>query len=185
MLVSPKLKKIFVHIPKTGGTSIKQAMRDNDKGWYSLGNVHDGLHEYMNIHPVKTTKYEDYDMFAVVRNCWDLVVSLYRFRQQTKNIEISFDEWLMRGNLTERKSTFPKQLPYICFPNINQKTNVVIKYFKYEEGFKQIEDYLQLKINYNIHNYGKYNSKDYFSKQSFDYLNELCKEDIDYFNFKF
>lgn len=180
MLVSPELKKIFIHIPKTGGTSVKQAIRDVDKSWYSLDHVHSGVRELVRSKETVKRNFNGYQIFAIVREPWDITVSLYRFRQETKNLKLSFTQWLMRGNLTERASTFPKQLPYIHFP----KQKVTVKYFKYEKGFKQIEKFLGIKIKHNIHNYGKYNSKDYFTQQSFDYLNELCKEDIKFFNWK-
>jgi chondroitin 4-sulfotransferase 11 len=67
--VSHKLRCIFVHIPKTAGTSIKKAFDMPGPGhwpWYYYAENYPEL-------------WRQYTTFAVVRNPWDRMVSAYRF----------------------------------------------------------------------------------------------------------
>ena len=64
-------KCIYVHIPKTGGISI------NDALWGNPGGVHKSIGEYARIFSPQTL--EDYFKFTFVRNPWDRLVSAYVF----------------------------------------------------------------------------------------------------------
>jgi hypothetical protein len=63
---------IFVHIPKTAGTSIARAL-------FNAGSRHVPCIEYERANP---RKFRRYFKFAIVRNPWDRLFSAYRFLKQ-------------------------------------------------------------------------------------------------------
>lgn len=69
-------KVLFIHIPKTGGTSIQHWMLKNTNGQPLKARKHH------NLDRIKTELDLDIDWsFCVVRNPWDAVVSWYWFRR--------------------------------------------------------------------------------------------------------
>jgi hypothetical protein len=84
---------IFIHINRTGGTSVERAFGFNthlpvDKG-------HDHSTPTKLIRKLGRAKWERYFKFAIVRNPWDRLVSVYQMRKGYGMIpEMSFDEWL-------------------------------------------------------------------------------------------
>ena len=73
MLISPKLRMVFVHVPKTGGVSIQQFL-DSHVDDPIRGNVrHARLGYILRNHPETV----DYFSFGFVRNPWKRMVSWY------------------------------------------------------------------------------------------------------------
>lgn len=69
MIISKANKKAFIHIPKTGGTSITKYLREVWPDATTSWNMHSTFAE----HPIP----EDYETYTIVRNPWDWVVSFY------------------------------------------------------------------------------------------------------------
>lgn len=97
MIVSHELKAVFLHIPKTGGSSIAKALSINTKEFI----VGRGKHQ---IIPSKIPK--NYFIFSFVRNPWDRMLSYYMFRtkehrtRRRKTVhplerKSNFTEWLL------------------------------------------------------------------------------------------
>jgi hypothetical protein len=96
-MISHRLKCIFVHIPKTAGTSIEFALfKDYERTPSNLWGFH--RPEFCNKHQlgalqhlratqirqeVGTGDFDRYFKFAFVRNPWDRMVSLYAYLTQT------------------------------------------------------------------------------------------------------
>ena len=113
-MMCPLKKFIFIHIPKTAGTSIEQAI-------LGLPNIHDGKKDhlddvahssiavrlYHNNNLVEAINSNpDFKLFAFIRNPWDRFVSLYRHSMRVRSHpnnkhfsakeakQLSFDEYL-------------------------------------------------------------------------------------------
>tara|TARA_R110002167_G_scaffold337281_1_gene544752 strand:- start:1942 stop:2568 length:627 start_codon:yes stop_codon:yes gene_type:complete len=73
-MIDHKKKVIFLHIPKTGGTSVEQVLgRDPIQETFYQ---HDHLVYYKSD---CSNAYRSYYKFTIVRNPWDRVVSSYKF----------------------------------------------------------------------------------------------------------
>jgi len=74
-VIIPQYNSIFVHIPKTGGTSIQRWLLDNINAHVTKGSKHHSL-------DLLEQRYGKFNFsFAVVRNPWDWCVSWYFFRR--------------------------------------------------------------------------------------------------------
>ena len=98
-MISHKYKFIFVHIPKTAGTSVKTALN-------TLVNPN----EIINVEGHEPTKYQPYlslpyTKFTIIRNPWDRAVSSWKwvctcpfFKYYFPNVfnqSISFKRWMI------------------------------------------------------------------------------------------
>ena len=69
---SDKYKCLFVHIPKTGGTSIESVF-----GWYSGHRGEQDHRTILEYRKLLGTNFDTYFSFSIVRNPWDRAVSYY------------------------------------------------------------------------------------------------------------
>jgi len=91
-------KHIFVHIPKTGGTSIIHYCHPLDRKIFCLG------HCFASVYPKKYRK----KMFTIVRNPYSRLVSAYKFMKRGgffNNLQYkvlvdkypTFEDWVLNG----------------------------------------------------------------------------------------
>ena len=88
-MISHKHKLIFVHINKTGGTSIGDVL----KKYSNKSKKHQSI-----IDSNKEAYSNDYFKFTFVRNSWDRFLSLYKYRIKTNQTNLRsnpapFKEW--------------------------------------------------------------------------------------------
>ena len=74
MIVNYELKKCFIHLPKSGGTSITQRLL-NEKGWENLGDAHDRTYLFTEI--------KDFEFIAVIREPDNWYKSMYSYSMLT------------------------------------------------------------------------------------------------------
>jgi hypothetical protein len=79
MLFSPKRKLLFVHIQKTGGTSVTALLRRNLPDLRRLGAKHS--HIDAAIRQFGAARFSRYDTFTFVRNPFDRMVSWFVMKQ--------------------------------------------------------------------------------------------------------
>lgn len=106
MPVNNDLRCIFIHIPKTGGTSIESLLGinvndlspDTEKVFGIKDNKplqHLTARE-LQEHYIPADKFDDYFKFAFVRNPYDRIMSEYLWHiQRTKTIKCSFTDFLL------------------------------------------------------------------------------------------
>lgn len=98
MVINNENKFVFVHIPKTGGISITDAIQSNDGpgGWmYKHPKLNKSVrivtHVYAKeIRTFMGESYNDFFTFGIVRNPWERLYSLYNFsctKQQKRSSE--------------------------------------------------------------------------------------------------
>ena len=193
-MISHTHKFIFIHIPKTGGTSIEKVLSR-----YQTNNesrVHIPLGYYDN------SLYRDYYKFVFVRNPWEKLVSQYFFTQKLKEkrglppYNKSFKEFILEitgwskefVNLKNYKPwKSPWQLPWI-YDNSN---NVAIDFIGRFENLQQDFDHITSELNIPKKKLPRKNKSkhkhytEYYDDETRQIVAEKYAKDIEYFGYEF
>lgn len=98
MVLSTNPPFLFIHIPKTAGTSIEEALFDYQDFNY-MNEPHPIVAQYKTY--LQKDLYDSLFKFSFVRNPWSLQLSTYKYYVVNNNIDITFDEyikWKFNGN---------------------------------------------------------------------------------------
>jgi len=195
-MISNKHKVIFVHINKTGGTSIESLFSDK-----SLCSDQQSLKEIKCKIPEK--KWDDFFKFSFVRNPWDRMVSEYFFRKEShkvnpkywhcpKNLRIdlniSFKEWLLEDHDEPHSEflRFQSQINWLIDDNNKIAVDFIGRFENLEKDIKHVTD--SLSININFPHFNKMNRNHYslyYDKDTIEIVRKRHQEDIDLFKYKF
>lgn len=186
-MVSDKYKFIFVHITKTGGCSVMKAL---------------GVHENRDHRPALTLKrmipkkWEEYYKFSFVRNPWERLVSVYFYCKKRNETIIKslrqhgkqFQTWapIILGR---RKPEYylASQLSRIT----DKQGNIMVDFIGRNEYFARDIAIIQEKLNrplappqyVNVSSHKHYSA--YYTPTLIKLVEEVYKEDIEYFNYKY
>lgn len=188
------LNLVFIHIPKNGGTSISSWLRKNVNG--TKGSVkHSGMQhiteEWPDVVNPKT--------FAVVRNPWARMVSLYHFSGMKCKQKIDkgkgdyvtqyeqylkgFEYWLYNG-LDYKSNWFTyKQTQSIWIP---QDPTWLLRLENIKEDFKSIQNFTNCFVDLPKENTSKHNHySEYYNTSTKNYVGDLFSKDVKRFNYDF
>lgn len=139
-------KAAFIHINRTGGTSIKTAM-DIMPGHGVLEPAHETLDEMMNrLGPV----FYERMAFSVIRNPWDRLVSQYwhRWNINYRSIRfrrISFEHFVRACYVDRAKPDY--DVPRYFWPQsdwLRSRTGTApVTIFRFEDGLKSVAVFLR------------------------------------------
>lgn len=173
---------IFVHIPKSGGTSI---------GTWLEGPVMIGHPRMEDLLPYKTNQVT----FTVVRNPWDRAVSAYHYLFCTEK-ETTFQSYIDKGKPTFEE--FIKNLGTVTtqevwFNGLNTQcdwirggVDHILKFENLEEDFKIIQNITgNFKPLPHLNKSNHKNYREYFTPETRDIIAQVFKEDIERFNYVF
>ncbi len=179
---------VFIHINKTGGSSIEKALaiRHEHK---TASEKRDELGEWL-----WKTKFS----FAIVRNPWDKVVSHYHFRVMTNqtnlvNNDVDFGTWVrlaygeQDSSYFDNAKMFLPQLNWLTDADGKMLVNYVGRFESLEEEFKIICQKIN-KEGCTLPHIKKSNRKDYrqyYSDDTARIIGEHFRKDIDYFGYEF
>lgn len=190
-----KYKCIFIHIPKTAGTSILSLFMGNE-----IIRDHKTADCFKVVNP---EKFEKYYKFAFVRNPWDRTVSSYEylksgkdgagneyFQELFKSKYNTFDKFVLEyldKDSIHNHPLFKPQYRYVY----NHKWECMVDYIGYfehlDKDFKVIAE--DLGINATLAETNKSKRKPYqhyFSNTEVkDKISFLYSKDIELFNYKF
>ena len=181
--------RVFVHVPKSGGYSIKHVL-----------NTTPGLRTIFFGHP--THAHPDLTMirryvgashwhrlfkFAIVRNPWDRAVSCYHWLRDNPGMmecqaarTLEFKEWILQQTTN---SYFCMTWEQKAFTNMNGlEINKVIRFEALEEGLKDILWLPSIPIH-NSTKHGHYS--EYYDSKAKDKIYELYRDDIKEFGYSF
>lgn len=198
-MVDNKHKCIFIHITKTGGSSINK----------SLGNTssnHSLWHEYKK--DLGKDVWDEYFKFTTVRNLWDRAVSYYNYDKHinylNKNVSNFRDYVLYHNDLFNNNNKiqerfkpidgigyeiwhFGPQLDWV----LDDKENVTVDYIMRFENLKEDFKYVCKKIGKefslphenNLSNRPHY--CEYYDDDTKEIIRKWSQKDLDYFGYKF
>lgn len=120
MVINEKHKFIFIHVYRTGGTSIDWAFGRRDR--------HD-THQKLETIP----NWEKYFSFAFVRNPWDRTVSSHKYQTKTRQFSGTFEEYVRRFSV-EPLNTTKKYAQY----NMVENCSYIGRFEHLQEDFNEI-----------------------------------------------
>ena len=181
-------KFVFIHINKTGGSSIEKAL--------NLPFEHKtALEKIKEIGPYRWDKKLS---FTVVRNPWDKVVSHYHYRVQTNQTgmgdgHIGFNEWVKKayGEKDRRYYDHPRmflpQIDWISDQRGRILVDRILRFEKLTDDFNSLAH--ELKIVTRLPHVKKSNRRrdlrHYYDHESISIICEYFSSDISVFGYKF
>ena len=204
MLISLDKKLLFVHIQKTGGTSIAQQLRKRVPDVKSIFGTHD--HARWARSSLGET-YSELFRFAFVRNPWDRLVSWYSMIEQCAALprwkeqrlwryvletSTSFEEFVLKCTATiddrdGRKSFVFNQLDYVT----DEDGRVIVDFIGRYENLAQDASRLFATIGLGEVSLSHANRSkhrhytDYYSNLTREIVAERFARDIAFFNYRF
>ncbi len=179
---------IFIHINKTGGTSIAKAI--------GLPTIrHLPVKKVIDI--VGQKEFEEAFKFTAIRNPWDKVVSQYKYRVNTnqtamKSNPISFKNWVVKtyGEQDEyyldKPKMFAAQSDWLKDYN-NQLPNFeIIRFESLHADFQKIAKQIGVKSKLrHLNATQKDVYTDYYDEKTKSIIEDWYKEDIERFGYKY
>ena len=214
MIISPARNYIFVHIPKTGGTSLALALegraaaddiligdtpkarkrRRRLKGVQAAGRLwkHSTLADIDGL--VSREFVAGAFTFAMVRNPWDRMVSYYHWlRGQSFDhpavqlaAELEFDGF-MRAPHTQASIRGHPYPSYLCDASAQERATLYIRLERFSEDAAPLWAHLGFELSL-PHENASCRDKDYrsyYSDSSAQLVAELCAPDIERFGYRF
>ena len=192
MIICDSHNFIFIHIPRTGGTSITELCEilqlNIEKAFWQ--HTHAGSEESAEI------PFHEYTTFSFVRNPWDRIYSWYalfdKFNPRKEQETFSFEKFLVNYPRIARNYGFDKdfsfnQVDYLRNGKGEFVTDFIGKYETYEQDVIHIFQKLGIEVTHihraNATNYPPYQTQ--YSDTTKKLVAELCAEDIEYFGYEF
>lgn len=191
-MVSDEHKAVFIHINRTGGTSIERALgHDGYKG--------DTFQDHREPHAVRAEigddKWQRYFKFSVVRNPWDKMVSMYHHRKQ--NFDRSWDSPIMQHEsmsfpawvtLLDKLKNYPQhnlhnQLDWLGGPDT---LDFIARFERLEQDWEVIRERLGIDTKLPRTNGSKHGHyRDYYTPETRDMVAQRFSKDIRHFGYQF
>lgn len=169
-------KVLFVHIPKTAGSSISKILYDNDlDNWNRVWPRHHDPYSYL-----KEANLIDDSVFsfAVVRNPYTRTYSCYKQYNKTNQTNISFSKYL--DNIKQGKISTISPLLHIpqSFYVVDQDTVQVDRLYRFE-NLKELEEELGWTLGfYNVGNYMVESYIEDYTDEAIDMVQDFYSSDF-------
>ena len=143
-MICHKYKTVFIHIPKTAGTSVEAMF-----GFVKIKNQNFFIEElkekHWNAEQIKNKYggyFDEYFKWTIVRNPWDREVSLYNMmKRQRRFLGMEFKEFLKKvvipGKETKEKKVFQDQVDFLTIED-EVSVDQIVRYEYLESGWKQV-----------------------------------------------
>lgn len=189
-------KCIFVHVPKTAGTSMSRAIfggpgaGHTDVRGYQLG--------------LSKSEWQGFYSFAFVRNPWDRCFSAYRYLKSgnlnknnlawsSRNLEKSknFSDFIckfLNAETMVQNHVFRPQFRYICTVGNRISVDFVGKFERIEEDFNRVLSKLE-RQSIGLPKLNKsgppFNYQEHYSPEAAEKVSELYATDIELFGYRY
>lgn len=190
MIISHSHKFIFIHIHRTGGTTIANLIQNQIRANAKIITQHG---HYRTSESEVLEAYPNYYTFSFVRNPWERMLSWYFLLNPQKTelspdkIKMDFERFLKEDLKKPEGSFHPNQLDYLTDVNGKVLVNRVGRFENYLDDLRDIFRELNVPvfeiphINKSIATY----SPSYYTEESIEIVANMCKADIDFFGYTF
>lgn len=190
MYVSHDRKILFVHIPKTGGSAIRELCAD--LGMERIGSRHNGLSDL-----TKSKQWRKYRIFTIVRHPVDRLISMYRFHHMYRQLD-PLKHQRRWGNLDTSQtalrsfSDFVRDRAKHSIPIVQsdfiRRHDLKVSVYRYEdEAHERIRATLGLEVpvrkDFGVNYLGKYNPDEWSDPEGIAFVREHCAEDFRRFGY--
>lgn len=203
MLISEKYKFIFIHIQKTGGTSLMDVLAREVPDLKPLCFKHDGAKE--GILKLGENEWKKYYKFAIVRNPWDRLVSWYsmiintpekvaKLREYARNNARNFEEFLLNctsdiSDFDGTQSFVKNQLDYLLDSQGKLSVDYIGRFEDLEKSCNLFIEKIGLGRKINLphvnHSSTHLHYSTYYTEKTRNIAKERFSKDIDYFKYEF
>ena len=203
-MINHKHKFIFIHIPKTGGTSIEDALfsrktRTKKNLWGEPNKYQDGGLQHLIathiLNEVGEDIFSNYFKFSFVRNPWDKLVSQFKYNRNRSDLreiigvdkETKFHEYLIKLNSTRNHVQWDCQHKFLYDDNGKLLVDFIGRFENFQQDFTTICDKIGIpKQNLPHKNKTK---REHYTKYYDDETKQIVAEkyakDIEYFGYEF
>jgi hypothetical protein len=211
-MISHKHKCIFIHVPKTGGSSIEQILgyqrtKEEIYGWDDAIGVplqHASAQQLLDHDLVDRETFDRYFKFAFVRNPFDLVVSEWKWRINRRNFRPwSRDRWIQmslmrflkrhlagkfKGEIGLRiRNHLTPQYEFIHDRNGKCLVDFVGRFENFAADLDHVAGVLNLEVKSVPHakktKRGHYS--DYYDSETIDLVGKMYEKDLAEFGYRF
>jgi hypothetical protein len=189
-MISHKYKFIFVHIPRTGGTSVERFFKEP---------IHGGRHNTLQYYKQNLTTHDQYFKFAFVRNPWDKMLSEYFWFRNAKH---SYPDEDVKQFFRKSASSFSEFVPLFFnsvagdmshrmgqleFLQPMGEMDYVGRFERYDTDFVKICSHLGIDTDSPLHeNYTTHRPYwEYYDDETRKIVAERYAKDIEYFGYEF
>ena len=198
MPVYVNLKKIFIHIPRTGGTSINEYFKSKNE---PVNAIYSNFKHYTYNDYKIISDIENYEMFTVVRNPYTRIVSYFNYHMATDNNVIqSFNmpinrqnineifHLYLKSNLTEIPCKYERETPLLVYKPQFSYINSNVTILKFETMNSDFNTYMGItcelpRITSIPINYSRYDAHDLLDDTSIKLINQYYMKDFIQFNY--
>ena len=200
MPIFPWLNAAFVHIPKTGGSTVARILkRDHllDLGQDKASRKFDSGDTIFAAIEALGEDADKYYKFGFVRNPWDRVVSAYHYVVQRRpeiasvNSHASFSDFVSAFRSDPKLYLdiryFRPQCRYLCDEQGNSPADFIGRFERYDEDLRKVLGHLKLERSLirQRKRSDRSDYRDYYDNESRAAIGELYARDIEIFGYDF
>ena len=203
-MISHEHKFIFIHPPKTGGSSIEQALEhlcefDHPKHQYMCD-----IHYHFDNRKGNKRRFNSYFKFSTVRNPWARMFSLYKYYNRGKEWSIESFRKFISGRFAGNRGPDVQSVVDFCSivnepskgcknfdKTISQENKIAVDFFIRLENFQEDFDYVCEEIGIkkskvpHVYRTKNVNHKDFYDNDLIEKVGIKFQKDLDFFDYLF
>ena len=185
-MISHKHKFIFIHIPKTGGSSVENFFTSG----YSEGGFESKHKTAISYESEFPDKFREYFTFSTIRNPWEKCFSHYNYRagdpsQSGFSRHLLFSDWLKRK--ISNPLVFKTQFDFLKNAYDEILLDHIMRFEKLQEDFDVVCDKIGIPHSQLPHiNKTKHKHyTEYYDDETREIVARKYAQDIEHFGYKF
>ena len=185
-MINHQYRLLFIHIPKTGGSSVENFFTSN----YSEGGLeskHKTAKAYESEFPYE---FKEYFTFSIIRNPWEKCYSHYNYRARDNSQNgftgfSDFKNWILRK--INSPLVFQTQFDFLKNAYDEILLDHIMSFENLQEDFNIVCDKIGIPHSQLPHkNKTKHKHyTEYYDEETKSIVAEKYAKDIEYFNYKF